>query len=419
MDRVISVLRSNFQWVHGDARIILAVRALRTFGQSTVVILLALYLGALGLSLLQIGLVLSLDVAGTAVVATGVTLVTSKTGRRRMLVALMLVSAAASAVVGFVHLLPVLILSIFMGNFTAGAGAGGPLQPLELASLAEVAPDTRRTQLFALNAMVGATATALGALAAGLPALLQHSFGMSEAAAYRPTFVIYALVQLLCALLYNRLSIAVEGIAVERRFTNPLRLRSRDRIFALTGLFSLDHFAGSLIVQSLVAYWFNTKFGINVASISLVFFFSSILAAASQWMAAKIADRIGLVNTMVFTHIPSSLFLVAAAFAPTALLAIVFWQLRSLLGQMDVPTRDSYTMAVVEPDERVAMAGIHGVGRSIAGVIGPGLGTALWNWVAAAAPFVACGALKITYALVLYSAFRKVKPPEESKLRVS
>lgn len=404
-----------FHWLGRDARIISTARGLRTFGQSTVVILLALYLHALGLTLLQIGAVLSVDVAGTALLAVGVTLATGKTGRRRMLVALMLLSAAASATVGLTHSFPVLVAAIFLGNFTAGAGAGGPLQPLELASLAEVAPPQRRTQLLALNAIIAALTTALGSLAAGLPVVMGRSFSLGEVDAYRALFGLYALLQLVSALLYSRLSPAIEGAVAGRRWTNPLRLKSRRRIFTLTALFSMDHFAGSLIVQSLVAYWFATRFGISLGSLSVVFFFSSVLTALSLWAAAKIADRIGLLNTMVFTHIPSSLFLIAAAFSPVAWMAVTFWQLRALLGQMDVPTRDSYTMAVVEPDERVAMAGIHGVGRSLAGVIGPSLGTALWNAVAASVPFVACGVLKIGYDLALYAMFRKVKPPEEAQ----
>lgn len=406
-------------WLTADARLILVVRGLRTFGQSMVVILLALYLHALGLNLLQIGAVLSVDIAGTALLAIGVTLITSRFGRGRMLFAIMLLSAAASAVVGFIHLFPVILVAIFCGNFTAGAGAGGPLQPLEVASLAEVVPNKNRTQLFAVSAIVSAMATAFGSLAAGLPAIFQRFLDISEVSAYRWVFVAYAILQLTCVLLYSRLSPAIEGKAISGTWTNPLKLKSRRRIFTLTGLFSVDALGGSLVVQSLVAYWFTTRFGISVDSVSVVFFFSSIFTAISQWAAARIAYRFGLLNTMVFTHIPSSLFLIGAAFSPTAWLAVVFWQARSLLGQMDVPTRDSYTMAVVEPEERVAMAGIHGVGRSAAAVIGPSLGTALWNAVGAFAPFVACGVLKISYDLTLLATFRKVKPPEEVRVAKS
>jgi len=199
----------------------------------------------------------------------------------------------------------------------------------------------------------------------------------------------------------------------QQLWVNPFRLPSRRLIFTLTGLFSLDHFAGSLFIQSLAAYWFHTRFGMELESLGLVFFLSHLLSAISLWVAAKLANRIGLINTMVFTHIPSSLFLIVAAFAPAAWIAVLFWQMRAFLSMMDVPTRDSYTMSVVQPSERVAMAGVHIVGRSIAGTIGPSVSTALWLALSASVPLVACAVLKITYDLSLYFMFRNVKPPQE------
>jgi MFS family permease len=166
-------------------------------------------------------------------------------------------------------------------------------------------------------------------------------------------------------------------------------------------------------MQSLAAYWFYSKFGLELESLALVFFSAQILAAISLWLAAKLANRIGLINTMVFTHIPASLFLIGAAFAPAAWIAILFWQLRAFLSMMDVPTRDSYTMSVVQPNERVAMAGIHIVGRSISGTIGPSIATALWQIFSATVPLLGCAVLKITYDLSLYFMFRNVKPPSE------
>ena len=236
---------------------------------------------------------------------------------------------------------------------------------------------------------------------------------MSELLAYKVMFVSFVVLLLIAALLYGLLSSAVEVRPAERQWVNPLKLPSRRIIFTLTGLFSVDHFAGSLILQSLVAYWFNTRFDLDLGELAFVFFFSQILAATSLWVAAKLANRIGLINTMVFTHIPANLFLIAVAFAPTAWTAVVFWQLRSFLGQMDVPTRTSYIMAVVSPEERVAMAGIHVVGRNIAGIGGPSVAMALWQAVSASAPLLACGVLKIGYDIALYFMFRNLKPPEE------
>jgi len=178
-------------------------------------------------------------------------------------------------------------------------------------------------------------------------------------------------------------------------------------------LFSVDTFTTSMVTQSLIAYWFSTKFGLQLGSLALVFFVSQVLTATSLWLAAKISNRIGLLNTMVFTHIPSSFFLLAAAFAPTAWLAVLFWQFRAFLAQMDNPTRDSYTMAIVGPEERVAMASIHMVGRSALGAAGPSATTALWSLLSASAPLVGSALLKIGYDLSLYAMFRNVRPPEE------
>ena len=226
-------------------------------------------------------------------------------------------------------------------------------------------------------------------------------------------FVVFAIFLLVATLLYGLLSSAVEVGGSERRWVNPLRLPSRRLIFTLSGLFSLDSFAGSLFMESLAAYWFYTRFGMELEALALVFFFSHLLAAISLWLAAKLANRIGLINTMVFTHIPASLFLIGATFAPTAWIAVTFWQLRAFLNSMDIPTRDSYTMSVVRTNERVAMAGINAVGRSASGTVAPSISTVLWQAFSATVPLVASALLKIAYDLSLYFMFRNVKPPQE------
>jgi len=381
-------------------------------------LLLALYLGELGFSLLRIGVMLSIDIAGTFCLALGVALLGNRFSRRRLLSGIMILAALASLVMAFTSSLPLIVLAIFFGSFTAGAGAGGPLQPLEVSSIAEVAPAEQRTRLLAIMFIVGTTATACGALLVALPPFAEGLFHIDKLTAFRAMFVLYALIQLVAALLYLRLSEAVESKTARRELTNPFKMRSRKRVFTMTALFGADGFGGSLIGQSIVAYWFSTKFGIDLGSLSLVFFASSILSAVSQWASVKIAERIGLLNTLVFTHIPSSIFLIVAAFSPFAWLAVLFWMLRALLGQMDVPPRESYTMAVVPPEERVATAAITGMGRSGLSTVGPAAGTALWNALGASAPFVGCAIVKITYDLLMWVGFRKVKPPEEEKARV-
>jgi MFS family permease len=406
---------TSFDWVTRDARLIIFARATRTFAQSFIAVLMALYLTELGFSLVQIGMVLSAGVIGVAAFAVLVGLVSDRVGRRNLLVAFSLVSAVAGLALFFVDELVPLLLIAFVGSLSTGGGGGGesPAQPLELAILPDTAPAERRTDLFAVYGILARTGTALGALAAGLPAIFQEFFGLSTLSSFKLMFIGFAVLQIAGAILYGFLSSKVENPGERGGWTNPMKLPSRRLIFTLTALSSVDTFTTSMVMQSLVAFWFSTKFGLDVSSLAFVFFFSHVLTAVSLWLAAKISNRFGLLNTMVFTHIPSSFFLIAAAFAPTAWVAILFWQLRSFLGQMDTPARDSYTMAIVGPEERVAMASIHMVGRSAAGAVGPSVTTALWSVSSAAVPLVSAAVLKIAYDLTLYAMFRNVRPPEE------
>ena len=404
-------------WVSRDGRIIILARSVRTFAQGSIAVLFAVYLDLLGFTLTQIGVFFSFGVAGAALFSFLVSLIAEKVGRRRMMVGLTLMTAAAGAVLVVTDDVVVLTAFAFLGTLSGVGGGGGaqPTQPLEQASLADASPPARRTDLFAVYGIASTGAAAVGALAAGLPEVLQSEFGAGELGSFKAMFVAFVALLLVVALLYSLLSPGVEVRAEARHWVNPLTLPSRRIIFTLTALFSVDNFAGSLLLQSLVAYWFSTRFGLELGALALVFFFSQVLAATSLWLAARIAARIGLINTMVFTHIPANLFLISAAFAPSAALAVVFWQLRSFLGQMDVPTRTSYIMAVVGPEERVAMASIHIVGRSVSGIGGPTVATALWQAVSASAPLIGCAVLKIAYDLALFFMFRNVKPPEEAE----
>ena len=398
------------QWVNRDGKLIIFARALCTCARGSIAVLIALYLDKLGFSLIQIGAFLSAGVAGAAVFSLMVALISERVGRRNFIFFYTLIAALAGlAFIFFQDFLPLMIFA-FIGSI---GGAAESTQPLEQAILPDTAPSEKRTDLFAAYRIIGMSGAAIGTLAAGLPPIYQKTLGVSEIDSYRIMFIGFTVVLLIAAILYRLLSPAVGVGGTGQKWTNPLRLPSRRIIFTLTGLFSLDHFAGSLFMQSLAAYWFYSKFGLTLESLALVFFFAQVLSAISLWLAAKLANRIGLINTMVFTHIPASLFLVAAAFAPTVWLAILFWQLRAFLSMMDVPTRDSYTMSVVQPDERVAMAGIHIAGRSISGTIGPSIATGLWQVFSATVPLLGCAVLKITYDLSLYFMFRNVKPPQE------
>ena len=294
-------------------------------------------------------------------------------------------------------------------------GDGG-MGILEQAILADAAPPHRRTDVFALNSIVATAAGSLGALASGLPTVIQLSLGTAQLFSFRLLFLMYAAFGLAIAILYSRLSVRAEPADGMARWTNPMRTPSRRRIFALAGLFAADSFGSGLAVESLASYWFFTRFGLQPDELGVVFFASNVLTALSLWVAVRLARRIGLVNTMVFTHIPSSLCLVAMMFAPVAWLAILLWLLRAFLGQMDVPTSQSYTMAVVGAEERTVMASATAVSRSTGAAVGPTVATALWSITNAAVPFIAGALVKITYDLTLWTLFRRVKPPEEAML---
>ena len=414
---MIARLNTSLSWINRDAGLITAARGTRTFSQSFIAVIIALYLAELGFNLVQIGAILTVGIAGVSFFAFVAGLISGKVGRRRLLVIFSLLAAASGLAMYFAETFIPLMVIAFLGSLSTGGGGGGesPAQPLEVAMLPDTAPPERRTDIFAIYSIVARTGTFLGALAAGLPVLFQDLLGLSVLSSFKVMFLGFAICQLAGAALYSSISPEVEASTTHQQWQNPLNLPSRRRIFTLAGLFSVDTFTTSMVMQSLMAYWFYTKFGLTLESLAFVFALSHLLTASSLWIAAKIANRIGLLNTMVFTHIPSSFFLLAAAFAPSATLAIVFWQCRAFLSQMDVPTKDSYTMAVINPEERVAMASIHMVGRSAAGAIGPTVTTAIWNITAAWTPLVGSALLKIGYDLSLYFMFRNVRPPEEEE----
>jgi MFS family permease len=403
--------RFSLAWINRDGKILITSSGIRAFAQGAAAVILAVYLDKLGFSLLQIGAFLSVGVAGSAVLTFVVSLISERVGRRRLMVSFALLMGLAGIGLAFTSNFIGLVVIAFFGS--VGAGPMSPAGPLEQASMTDTAMERRRTDVFAVYRIAGLAGGTIGALAVGLPPVLQSWFSLSELDSLRAIYIIFSFVLFVSAFLYLFLSDKVEVVRTGKLWSNPLKLPSRRLIFTLTGLFTLDSFAGALFMQSLAAYWFYTRFGLSLPDLALVFSLSNILAAASLWLAAKMGNWIGLINTMVFTHIPSSLFLIGAVFSPTAALAIVFWQLRAFFSMMDVPTRDSYTMSVVQPQERVAMAGIHTVGRSAAGTVAPLLATAVWQAFSATVPILGCAVLKIVYDATLYGMFRKVKPPQE------
>jgi MFS family permease len=384
-------------------------RCLRGFGDGFAVIILPAYLSAIGLSPIEIGFVATASLFGTAVFTLLIGLIAPRYDLRHMLVlgaALMMLTGMAFP--GFEHIAFIAGVA-FIGTINPSTGDIGVLVPLEHALLARSIADEERTSAFARYSLIGALSMAAGALGAGAKDMLVAQ-GLGDLAAFRLMFYLYAALGLMAAVVYGRLPRSPAGPS---RPTAPLG-PSRHVVYKLAALFSLDAFAGGFIVQSLLALWLFEKFELSLAGASVFFFWAGVLSAFSYPVAARIAGRVGLVNTMVFTHIPSSICLIAAAFSSSLTLTLGLLLLRSALSQMDVPTRTSYVMAVVTPAERTAAASVTAVPRSLASSISPAFAGVLLTLPFSGLPLVLCGGLKIVYDLALLYSFRHIKPPEET-----
>jgi MFS family permease len=392
-----------------ETRLLLAARGLRATSDGFVSIILPAYLLLLGFDALHVGVLATATLLGSALL----TLAVGFTGVRRHTRALLIAASLLMVLtgLGFAALddfWPLLVIA-FVGTLNPSSGDVSVFLPLEHALLAGGVAGHDRTALFARYSLVGSLLGAAGTLLAALPELAA-SLGVAPLAAFKGMFLLYALVGLITALIYRQLGRA----EVSDGGPPPSALGpSRRVVYQLAALFSLDAFAGGLVVQSLLALWLFQAFGLSLAVTAQLFFWSGLLTAVSYLAAAPLARRIGLINTMVFTHLPANLCLVAVPFATELWQAIALLLLRSLLSQMDVPTRTSYVMAVVTPAERQAAASLTAVPRSLAAALGPSLagwmlGAATFAW-----PLLLAGALKIVYDLALLARFRHIRPPEE------
>jgi MFS family permease len=378
-------------------------------GDGFAVVILPAYLSAIGLGPVQIGFIATVSLFGTALL----TLLVGWIAPRHDLRNLLLFGAGLMVTTGIAfpsseHL--ALIATVgFIGTINPSTGDIGVLVPLEHASLARGVADAERTRTFARYSLIGALSMAAGALAAGLSDLLV-ALGIERLTAFRLMFYLYALLGIMSAALYYSLPRAQADCS---RPTAPLGA-SRHIVYRLAALFSLDAFAGGFTVQSLLALWLFEKFTLSVSAASVFFFWAGVLSAFSYPVAAQIAARIGLINTMVFTHIPSSICLILAAFSPNLAITLALLLVRSALSQMDVPTRTSYVMAVVTPAEQPAAASVTAVPRSLASAVSPTFAGVLLTFPFSGWPLILCGSLKIIYDLALLFSFRHLKPPEES-----
>jgi MFS family permease len=384
-------------------------RGLRGFGDGFAIIILPAYMTALGYDAVAVGIVATASLLGTAFL----TLVVGWIAPHRDLRALMIFGAGLMTATGVafpnVEHFVLIALVGFIGTINPSAGDLGVLVPLEHAVLAHSATDDRRTEIFAHYSLIGSLCTAAGSLAASMPDFLVAA-GSTRISAFRLMFYAYAALGVLSAALYRH----VPHAQAEQKPPQAPLGPSRATVYKLAALFSIDAFAGGFVAQSLLVLWLFQRFDLSLSAAGLFFFWSSTLSAFSYPVAARLAKRVGLVNTMVFTHIPSSVFLILAAFSPNLYLALGLLLLRSALSQMDVPTRTSYVMAVVTPAERPAAAGVTAVPRSLASAISPAISGALLMTAFSGLPLVVCGTLKIAYDLALLYSFRHIKPPEEA-----
>ncbi len=392
-----------------DVFYLYAARAARGIGDGFAFIILPAYLSELGFDPFRIGMVATAALLGSAATTLAVGFLAARYDLRNLLLIGALVMALTGLAVANSHALVLILIIVFIGSLNPSTGDLGMIVPLEHAMLARGAADTDRTRIFARYSLIGTASTAAGALAAATPDFAV-SLGASRLGALEAMFYVYAALGAIGVLLYWRLPHASPQQANTRLAgLGP----SRRIVYKLAALFSLDAFAGGFVVPSILALWLFERFDLSLAVASVFFFWTNVLSALSYPVAVRLARRFGLVNTMVFTHIPSSLCLVLAAFSPSLPIVLGLLLVRAALAQMDVPTRTSYVMAVVTPAERTAAASVTAVPRSLASSISPTLSGALLATSFAGLPLVACGVLKIVYDIALLLSFRHVKPPEE------
>ena len=405
-----------------DAWLLFSTRFIRLFAYGALSVVLVFYLVGIGLHESEIGMLLTATLAGDTLVSLYLTTRADRIGRRRMLIAGAALMAGAGLAFAFTTSLSLLVVAGTIGVISPSGGEVGPFLPIEQAALSHVVTDKNRTDVFAWYTLTGSIATALGSFAGGIVSqTLQQQASTAPVASYRAIVILYAALGVLLAILFTRVSPAAEAVTRGERRASAMTLaglsgleHSRRVVFKLSGLFALDSFGGGFVIQSFAAYWFYLRFGVSPETLGAVFFAANVLAGISALLASRLAARFGLLNTMVATHLPSNVLLILVPLMPNLPLAVALLLVRFSISQMDVPTRQSYVMAVVTPEERSAAAGITGVARTLGASISPlfaGLLFARPSMINV--PFMLAGTLKMAYDLLLYREFSAVRPPEE------
>jgi MFS family permease len=396
-----------------DAKLLLWARGLRAFGDGYVSLLLPYYLTLLGYSAFEIGAIFTATLLGSGLMTLGMGFIAHRYRQRNLLeAATILMIATAGAFLLTSDFWPLMLIAA-VGTINPSSGDVSIFRPLEQAMLTRTVAAEHRTSLFAQYSLIGALVGAVGAQSAALPELFTQWLAVDIKHAVQLMFLGYGALGFVCLALYRRMSPQIEPL--ESAPSTPLG-KSKRIVYTLAAVFSLDAFAGGFAVQSLLALWLFDRFDLSIAAAGTIFLWTGVLSAVSQLAAPWLARRFGLINTMVFTHLPSNVFLILVPLMPNLTLALLFLMLRSLLTQMDVPARTSYVMAVVTPGERAAAASVTTVPRSLAAAVSPMLA----GWLMTLSPFgwplVICGGLKIVYDLLLLAMFRHVRPPEESEI---
>ncbi|HKX21302.1 MAG TPA: MFS transporter [Nitrososphaeraceae archaeon] len=407
----------SLNWISKDGKLLLTARIMRTFGYGFLSVIIAIYLRLLGFDNIQIGLLLGTALVNSVIFTLFASFYADRIGRRRLLI----IYASLMSISGLVFTITdnyfLLIFAAFIGTINVTGSETGAFLTIEQATLPQTITNKKMMNTaFALFNMLGTFAMSVGILLSSLPSLLQEQFnGLSEVESIKSLFILYSILGLVVIIIYIMLSRDIEvKHEAKRKVKQTLSPRSKQIVAKLSTLFAIDSFAGGFVIQSVISLWFFSRFGADLVTLSYIFSAANIITGLSYIGAAKIADRIGLVNTMVFTHLPSNILLILVAFAPSLQLAVILYLIRMTLSQMDVPTRQSYIVAIVSEDERTAASGLTNVSRNIAQTVSPSIfGYIFQSSLSLAAPFVLGGVIKIIYDLALYFNFRNIKPKDE------
>ncbi len=404
------------EWLDNDGKLLFVSRAVRTFGYGFLSVTLAVYLSLIGFDKISIGIILMAALVNGIIFTLLSSFFADRWGRRKMLVIFGALMSLSGLIFFFSQNYFALVLAALIGTINITGTEVGPFLSIEQAIIPQTCSDKKRNSAFALYNMLGTFAMSAGVLVGGLPEYLQTWLGLSAPASVRPLFLFYTVLGIATIAIYALMSRRVEisSDAHNRPISQVLSPESRKIVAKLSVLFGVDSFGGGFVIQSILSYWFFIKFGIDFAQISYIFAAAGVLTALSYLAASRIANRIGLVNTMVFTHIPSNVLLMLVPVAPTLPLAVGLLLARMSLSQMDVPTRQSYIVAIVRPEERLAASGLTSISRNTAQAISPSITGYILQFLSLSAPFFVAGGLKIAYDIALYLNFRKLKAPEET-----